>query len=280
MYSYIDKDKLKNILVDFFKITHLRITVFDINFHEIMGYPEQRSLLCSYIRGNKAVDRACVECDKKSCEIAKEMTTPYVYSCHVGLKEIICPIVLKKNVVGFIFFAHIFSFENYQEGIDLILKNLSSYDLDKTVVQELCKDLPLTTEDFVLSASRLLQAVASYLYIEQIAYMKYENLAIKIDKYIHENYDKNINANTIAYTFGVGRTKLYSIAKEMYNQGIAEKIRSLRIEKAKLLLSKNTDVTIQELSGLCGFDDYNYFIACFKKIEGVSPKKYQKLIYK
>lgn len=140
--------------------------------------------------------------------------------------------------------------------------------------------MPLKSDDYILSASRLLQAVASYLYMEQFAYLKYENPAIRIDKYIRENYDKKIDSNTIAYTFGVGRTKLYSIAKEMYNEGIAEKIRSLRIEKAKRLLSKNADITIQELSGICGFDDYNYFIACFKKIVGVSPKKYQKLLYK
>jgi len=277
MYSYIDKEKLKNTLIDFYRITHMRITVFDSNFNEIVGYPEQRSLLCSYIRGDKAVDSACIECDRKSCEKAKKMTVPYIYSCHIGLKEIICSIVLNKIVIGYIFFAHIFSFENYQEGIDVIIKNLSSYDLDKTVIQELCKKLPIITEDFILSASRLSQAVASYLFMEQIAYLKYENLAIKIDMFINENYDKNIDANTIASTFRVGRTKLYSIAKEMYNQGIAEKIRSLRIEKAKQLLSKNADITIQELSELCGFDDYSYFIACFKKIVGVSPKKYQKL---
>ena len=108
MYSYIDTEKLKSILIDFYKITHLRITFFDSTFHEIMGYPEQRSLLCSYIRGNTAVDNACIECDKKSCEIAKGMTTPYIYSCHVGLKEIICPIVFRKNVVGFIFFCTYF----------------------------------------------------------------------------------------------------------------------------------------------------------------------------
>ena len=77
----------------------------------------------------------------------------------------------------------------------------------------------------------------------------------------------------IAEKFEIGKTQLYEIAKKNYGIGIAEHIRFLRIEKAKRLLEDN-NLPLAEIASLCGFKDYNYFITVFKRVVGISPKKY------
>ena len=36
----------------------------------------------------------------------------------------------------------------------------------------------------------------------------------------------------------------------------------------------NTEKSITEIAALCGFNDSNYFASVFKKIKGITPKKY------
>ena len=76
--------------------------------------------------------------------------------------------------------------------------------------------------------------------------------------------------------FGIGKTPLYEIAKQLYGCDIAEHIRNLRMEKARHLLLENPDMRVGEIAGLCGYDDYNYFITVFRRVVGVSPLKYRK----
>ncbi|MBO5909176.1 MAG: helix-turn-helix domain-containing protein, partial [Clostridia bacterium] len=41
-------------------------------------------------------------------------------------------------------------------------------------------------------------------------------------------------------------------------------------------LLKSTTLSVTEISIKCGFNDSNYFATVFKKINGISPKRYSK----
>ena len=60
----------------------------------------------------------------------------------------------------------------------------------------------------------------------------------------------------------------------MIGMGIAEYIRTLRLEQAQQLL-KDTELPITQISDKIGFEDYNYFCRVFKKETGYSAKKYR-----
>ena len=49
----------------------------------------------------------------------------------------------------------------------------------------------------------------------------------------------------------------------------------VKISHAMALLV-NTNLTITEIAGQCGYDNSNYFSDAFKKIVGISPLKYRK----
>ena len=64
--------------------------------------------------------------------------------------------------------------------------------------------------------------------------------------------------------------------KSVTGVGLNEYINIIRIGASeKLLLSGNLPIT--QVAMECGFNDSNYFAAVFKKLKGITPKKYSLL---
>lgn len=276
MISSFNIEKLYATLKDFYTITQIRITVFDENFHELVSYPERRADFCELIRKDPIAYNMCVSCDKEACLQAAKKHDTYIYQCHAGLKEAIMPIYLSNILIGYLFFGHVFSYPDYEAGWNVISEKCSGYHIDKNALKHSCYKQPIITDDYILSAANLLHAIASYLCIDRMATLKYENLPVQIDNYIQEHLTEDINVKTICKHFGIGKTQLYEIAKESYGIGIAELIRNQRIEKAIHILETAPNTKIQDVAFECGFRDYNYFITVFKRHTGMSPKQFAK----
>lgn len=275
MISTFNLTKLNRLLKDFYNLTQIRITVFDETFHELAAYPEQISPFCQIIRSDEQGKKECHLCDRKACETAARRRTTYTYHCHAGLTESIAPLYLGNVVIGYLFFGHVFSYSSKQEGWKQIQQLCQNYRIDMQHLKETCMQQPLIPNDYIISATHILRAVASFLCLDRMVSLHQQELPVQIDEYIQSHYTEQINAISICNEFQIGKTQLYEIAKQNYGVGIAEYIRNLRIEKAKLLLNDET-LPLSEVASQCGFKDYNYFITVFKRKEGIPPKKYCK----
>ena len=58
---------------------------------------------------------------------------------------------------------------------------------------------------------------------------------------------------------------------------IHEHIRQIKIDKAKEILINEPKVSIDDVVQRCGFSDYNYCIYIFRKVVGITPKKFTKM---
>lgn len=274
MISSFDLTKLKLLLKDFHNMTNIRITVFDDSFHELAAYPEEIAPFCRIIRSDEHAAAQCHLCDSRACGIAAKRRSLYTYLCHAGLTESITPIIIGNIIIGYLLFGHVFSYASHEEGWRQIKRRCGNYRIDLEQLESSCGELPVTTEDYISSASHIMQAVASFLCMERMVTLRHQELPIQIDEYIQAHFTENIDSLRLAEHFGIGRTQLYEIAKQNYGVGIAAHIRNLRIEKARGLLAQQPGLPLSEIASQCGFSDYNYFITVFKKIVGMPPKAY------
>ena len=276
MISTFDLTKLNSLLEDFYNLTQIRITIFDEQFIELASYPEQIAPFCQIIRTDSNGLRQCKKCDEEACRRAARQHSLYTYRCHAGLTESITPLYLGNIIIGYLLFGHVLSYDSHEVGWSVIEEKCKNYAIDMSVLKQNCFSMPLHSENYIASASHILEAVASYLCLERMAYLRHQELPVQIDDFIQSHYVENINAIDIAQQFNIGKTQLYEIAQRNYGMGIAEYIRNLKIEKAKRLLEE-TKLPLAEIASLCGFKDYNYFITVFKRVVGVPPKKYQNI---
>lgn len=97
-------------------------------------------------------------------------------------------------------------------------------------------------------------------------------LNIVIGKRISEN---SLSSETLAVDFCLSQRHFSRKVKSVTGVNTALYIRSLRIEKACVLL-RDTDHPISDIFVECGFESANYFSRVFKQEMGMSPSEYRK----
>lgn len=99
-----------------------------------------------------------------------------------------------------------------------------------------------------------------------------------IKAYINDNFrDNTIDLNRIADTFGISASYATRFFKDHTDYSIMRYIDQLRMEASKRLIG-TTDLTLKEIMLQVGYIDSTNFIRKFKKIEGVTPMEYRKIV--
>lgn len=96
--------------------------------------------------------------------------------------------------------------------------------------------------------------------------------------YINENLSSPITVIDISEAAGVGERQLRKIFNQQLHTTPSEYLLSRRINLACSYL-KTRAYSLQEIAEMVGFQDKYYFSRCFKRILGVSPRKYQNNTY-
>ncbi|MDO5136513.1 MAG: PocR ligand-binding domain-containing protein [Eubacteriales bacterium] len=275
MISSFNLSKLNRLLKDFYTLTKIRITVFDESFQELAAFPAQIAPFCQLIRTDPEGAKNCLRCDKEGCAAAARQNTAYTYRCHAGLTECIIPIHMGNIIIAYLFFGHVFSYPSHQEGWEQIKRCCGKYRLDMDALKDAVYEHPLVTEEYITSASHIMNIVASFLCLERMSILAHKELPVQIDEYLSQHFTEGLTIQQLCDHFQIGKTTLYEISTQNYGMGIASHLRRLRVDKAKQLLTGFPEMSVSQVAAQCGFDDYNYFITLFKRMTGVSPRKYR-----
>lgn len=98
-----------------------------------------------------------------------------------------------------------------------------------------------------------------------------------ITGFIQSHITEDIKLEVLSEKACMSKSTFYRSFKREYGISPLEYILSEKIKRAKLLLS-DTNISIKSVSIDCGFNDVNYFIRLFKKMEEITPRQYQLLV--
>ena len=124
---------------------------------------------------------------------------------------------------------------------------------------------------------QLIISISRYRIKENNTRLNGSYLAIQdIVKYISKNYNQDLSLNSLSKKYSISPNHLSKQFKNVTGVGLNEYINISRITAAeKLLVSTNKPITL--VATECGFNDSNYFAAVFKKLKGITPKKYSSI---
>lgn len=98
-------------------------------------------------------------------------------------------------------------------------------------------------------------------------------VAENMSKYISENYQSDLSLDLLSERYSMSSSYLSRLFKNSTGIKLTEYINITRVTVAENLLL-NTDYSITKIANECGFNDSNYFASVFKKIKGVTPKRF------
>lgn len=98
--------------------------------------------------------------------------------------------------------------------------------------------------------------------------------AAKVKKYIEEHFSKKITLDDLAHQFHIHHVYLQRKFKEETGLTPFDYQKQIRISKAKEFLL-TTNLSVDEISDLCGFCNTSYFIDVFRKSENITPFKFR-----
>lgn len=101
-----------------------------------------------------------------------------------------------------------------------------------------------------------------------------EDTIEQIKIYTQRNYQKNLTVEFLASLFYMNSSYLSHLFRKRAGVKYVQYLNSIRIEKAKALLS-STDRKLYQIAKTVGYDNNKYFFRVFKKLEGVTPEQYR-----
>ena len=93
--------------------------------------------------------------------------------------------------------------------------------------------------------------------------------------YIGSRLSEKITADDVAKEIGLSKYYFLREFKKITNMTLVEYINGLRCEKARAMLRED-NMSIGEISALCGFENGSYFNKIFRNETGVSMSEYRK----
>lgn len=264
----VNKDKITGLLKDFHEVTGLRIALFGLDKKEIAAYPENFSKLCYLVKLNKKTSENCKQCDIKAFTECERKKNLYIYKCHLGLTEAVLPIFHEETIIAFLMFGQVFDGDNKKVLIEKAFKKLQIKD--KSFKKAAYSSLTEMSHKKIEAIARMMEVYASYIQFSDCIYVFMGGIAPLIKTFIEHNIDKELSIDVITKRFNIGKTTACNKFKEAFHITINQFIIKKRLEKAKEIL-RNGNHTVSEVSDLCGFSDYNYFIRTFRKHIGKTP---------
>lgn len=95
--------------------------------------------------------------------------------------------------------------------------------------------------------------------------------------YINENISKDITLESISSSVYLSPSYFSRLFKKEMNINFTDYLNKVRVEESKRYLPQ-LNYSLSEIASLVGFADQSHFTKVFKKIEGITPGKYRKMV--
>jgi transcriptional regulator GlxA family with amidase domain len=117
--------------------------------------------------------------------------------------------------------------------------------------------------------------LSSFLYNKELTLNEGKRMSSVFD-YLMKNVEKEISLQEVADVAAMSKNAFCRYFKQRTNKTFFQFLIEIRIERACGLLIKNPDLTVTEVSELCGFKNLSNFNRKFKEIKLMSPKMIKK----
>jgi len=276
MECIFDKEKLKQILSDFYNSTGVSVTLYNA-YNEDIAHSLINSPYCRYIRRCGDCTEYCSQSDlihMKEVSLHRQTSR---YACHAGLMEMIFPIIYDDVLIAYIQIGQFRDAEQRYSAADKLSEIAKRYGLPLKQLRTHYEEVPIVSEEKLNSLCHIVDILVKSFWQDGLITYHRSMLSVKIERYIEDHLSENIGLNEICNEFYLSKNAAYRLFRNEFHTTVNDFIIKKRLKQSQELLQSQPALNVTQISSLCGFPDYNYFIRLFKKQVGKTPLQYRKL---
>jgi len=263
--------KLAETIQDFYNATGVNITVVDSTFAPLAKIGHGHIPYCLHIQSSPQGKAGCFQSDKSLFEKCSRSRKVEMQICHCGLLDLALPVIHNDSIIAYVIMGQIKVSDEFPD----IGKYMECLDLSPEKTRQLYESMPVFDETRIQAVANIAVILIKYMLLENMLTARItENLGIA-DHFISENIQRELTIRDIEKGTNLSKSALYKDFNTCFHCTVKEYIHNKRIEKAaQLILS--TELSMEEISVLVGYNSAAYFSKQFKRIKGVSPLKFRK----
>ncbi len=270
-----NKEKLNNVLREFYSLAGITMSVWDAEFNQLTFYPNPMASICAVIKSCSEGKQKCLNSDISACKMASSLKSAYTFTCHAGLVDTVVPVYHNDILIAYIMFGQLKDSERTLSDIDNVKKLCKKYGISEKNIEEFYNSLPTLQHNQIDALANLFKMCIPHFYISEAITVEQNELASKIAAYLVKNITTDLTIDQLCKEFSISVNTLYKISHKFYGTSVKDYIITKRIDMAKHYLAV-TNISVREISSMTGFNDYNYFIRTFKSRTGYTPLMYRK----
>ncbi|MBQ3259340.1 MAG: PocR ligand-binding domain-containing protein [Clostridia bacterium] len=267
MLVQYDVQKINKVLHDFYNATGARIDLFSDTFTPISSSQHEICRYCHHIQQDTACKKQCVAFDTKLLQKSKTSRQSEQSTCPFGLLNIVSPIVCNNITIGYLFFG--------QMKTDHRFPDLQADVPDRKLLQKYYAALPPFDPPKTQSIATLAEILIGHILTENMLKPDSVEILQRATAFINSNLDKDLSIKQISQSINVSKSVLYDKFHARFHCTIGEYISKKRVEKSVDLLTR-TNLSVEEISQICGFSSASYYTKVFKQQMGITPLKFKK----
>ena len=258
---HYDIERIKHILQNLTCLTGISLSFMNTEQEYLCYCCPPNSFCAAIFAKDSCASRLCWESDKRLLAACKLSCRPESHICHAGLFDAIVPVIKNGTVVGYI----------VPGRIRVPSSVLPDPYRNDPLLAERWNSLPCYSNEQIQSLMALLPNILLGNAIE----IRNGDLASDVASYMKNNMSQKIDLEQLCNRFFVSKNTLYRAFRDSYGTSVNQYLTSLRMERAKHLLSE-TKMTIAEVAVAVGIEDYHYFCRVFTRQTGVAPGAFRR----
>ena len=261
--------KMMDLLSSLFSIRTSFIYAIDDEKYikEIAGKNGDYQEYCVLVQ--KELKHKCIACDRDKFVEANQMKSPLLYQCYNGLYEMFLPLFIDSTLVGYLHFGQVRAEDQFEQIVEKCSLHEHS-EIGK--LQTSYNSMQVIPKEKLILIADVFQKFSELILNNRFIELKRSQPEHYLKKYIEENLSKPITVQSAAEFIDRSTSYVTHQFKELYGVSFHLYLNIARIAKAKALLKKQS---IDEVYEHCGFKNRYHFSKVFKRIVGITPRKFQ-----
>lgn len=292
MGKFILSPEIKEMLVNFHRVSGIRVGVYDMDMTIITDYPPtspkfNEGRFCEKCKGcsPNVYYAECQKCDSQAIEYACATGMPYAYKCHMGFLEAVIPVMAGGEAFCFLMIGQVRNKDEINSGKRMTRSHMEAmfdqysiptekYSIDQAL--EDYENMPCMDFETFKAFVYFLELCAQKIYNDEYVRRAQTSVSRALMSFVRTNLYNDITIADFSKSVGLSSSYLsHSIAREL-GTTFTKYLLLCRIEEAKRIL-RTTDMSVKKISVLLRYNDVSYFVRQFKKVTGMTCTEYREV---